>query len=134
MTLWSWLTWAGAIAGQIILAVVLLGSGQWRRFYALTTLACWQSAGSLSLLTINGLVAARRVLIPMQQGMRSLNVVVDGQSEMKYLPLSVARAGDGISPVVPFADPAVVFQKLFPAPIGMDTRHSIIDAVSGGTR
>lgn len=81
--------------------------------------------------TADQIMARSNAVYETEPWMRSLNVVVDGQSEMKYLPLSVARSGDGISPVVPFTDPSVVFQKLFPSPIGFDTRQSIIDAVSG---
>ena len=80
--------------------------------------------------TIDQVMARSKAVYANEPWMRSLNVVIDGQSEMKYLPLSVARNGTVVSPVVPYNDPTVVFQKLFPTPIGQDTKASVIDSVS----
>ena len=80
--------------------------------------------------TIDQVMARSKAVYTREPWIRSLNVVADGQSEMKYLPLSVARQGKVISPVVPYADPAVVFQRMFPTPISHDTRASVIDSVA----
>jgi hypothetical protein len=84
--------------------------------------------------TIDQIMARSPNVYAQEPWMRSLNVVADGQSEMKYLPLSVARTGKIISPVVPYTDPAVVFQKLFPTPIDHDVRKSVLDAVTAETQ
>lgn len=80
--------------------------------------------------TIDQIMARSAAVYSREPWMRSVNVVVDGQSEMKYLPLSVARNGTVVSPVVPYTDPTVVFQKMFPTPINHDLKTSIIDSVS----
>jgi len=80
--------------------------------------------------TIDQVMARSAAVYPREPWLRSVNVVVDGQSEMKYLPLSVARNGTVVSPVVPYTDPTVVFQKMFPTPINHDLKTSIIDSVS----
>ncbi len=80
--------------------------------------------------TIDQVMARSRNVYHVEPWIRSLNLVIDGQSEMKYLPMSVAKHNDVISPVIPFSDPSVVFQKMFPTPIGHDTKKSIIDSVS----
>ena len=84
--------------------------------------------------TIDQVIARSSAVYGSEPWLRSLNVVADGQSEMKYLPLSVARNGDVISPVVPYADPAVVFQRMFPTPIDRDRKTSVIDSVAGEMR
>lgn len=80
--------------------------------------------------TIDQVMAQSKGVYQDEPWLRSVNVIADGQSEMKYLPLSVARAGDTVSPVVPYTDPTVVFQKMFPTPIDHDAKTSIIDSVS----
>ena len=80
--------------------------------------------------TIDQVMAQSKGVYQAEPWLRSINMVADGQSEMKYLPLSVARAGDTVSPVVPYTDPTVVFQKMFPTPIDHDAKTSIIDSVS----
>lgn len=80
--------------------------------------------------TIDQVMAASPAVYPAEPWLRSLNVVADGQSELKYLPLSVARNGELVSPVVPYSDPAVVFQRLFPTPVDHDTKTSVIDSVA----
>lgn len=80
--------------------------------------------------TIDQVMARSSAVYSREPRFRSVNVVVDGQSEMKYLPLSVARNGDVVSPVVPYTDPTVVFQKMFPTPINHDLKTSVIDSVS----
>lgn len=80
--------------------------------------------------TIDQVMARSAAVYEREPWMRSLNVVADGQSEMKYLPLSAVRDGDKVTPVVPFDDPAAVFQKIFPTPINHDVKTSIIDDVS----
>ena len=80
--------------------------------------------------TIDQVMARSQAVYSREPWMRSVNVVVDGQSEMKYLPLSVARNGDVVSPVVPYTDPTVVFQKMFPTPINHNLKTSVIDSVS----
>ena len=84
--------------------------------------------------TIDQIMARSGRVYAQEPWMRSLNVVADGQSEMKYLPLSVSRTGKIVSPVVPYNDPAVVFQKLFPTPIDHDVRTSVLDAVTDETK
>jgi hypothetical protein len=81
-------------------------------------------------ITIDQVMARSKAVYSREPWLRSVNVVADGQSEMKYLPLSVARNGDVVSPVVPYADPAVVFQKMFPTPIHHDLKTSVIDSVA----
>ena len=80
--------------------------------------------------TIDQIMARSKAMYTSEPWIRSLNVVADGQSEMKYLPLSVARNGALVSPVVPYTDPTVVFQKLFPTPIDHSVKTSIIDSVA----
>lgn len=86
--------------------------------------------GSPLRVTIDQLMARSINVYSKEPWMRSLNVVVDGQSEMKYLPMSVANYNNVISPVVPFSDPNIVFQKMFPAHMMRDNKKSIIDSVS----
>jgi hypothetical protein len=81
--------------------------------------------------TIDQIIARSPSMYATEPWLRTLNVVADGQSEMKHLPLSVARNGNLVSPVVPYTDPSVVFQKLFPTPIDHDVKKSIIDSVAG---
>jgi len=85
--------------------------------------------GSPLRITIDQVMARSKNIYKTEPWMRSLNVVMNGQSEMKYLPMSVARRNEIISPVVPYTDPNVVFQKMFPTPIGHDAKKSIIDSV-----
>jgi len=80
--------------------------------------------------TIDQVMARSSNVYDKEPWMRSLNLVIDGQSEMKYLPMSVALHNNVISPVVPYSDPYVVFQKMFPTPIDKDTKKSVIDSVS----
>ena len=80
--------------------------------------------------TIDQIMARSKAVYSIEPWMRSLNVVADGQSEMKYLPLSVSRNGGIVSPVVPYDDPTVVFQKMFPTPIDHDVKKSVIDSVA----
>ncbi len=84
--------------------------------------------------TIDQMMAMSPAVYSREPWLRSLNVVADGQSEMKYLPLSVARNGTLVSPVVPYTDPSVVLQRMFPTPINQDTRTSVIDSVAGEMR
>lgn len=80
--------------------------------------------------TIDQVMARSKAIYASEPRFRSVNVVIDGQSEMKYLPMSVARNGEIVSPVVPYTDPTVVFQKMFPTPINHDLKTSVIDSVS----
>jgi hypothetical protein len=80
--------------------------------------------------TIDQVMARSQAVYPGEPWMRSLNVVADGQSEMKYLPMSVSRTGKQVSPVVPYTDPGVVLGKLYPTPMNQDSKKSIIDAVA----
>lgn len=80
--------------------------------------------------TIDQVMARSQAVYSREPRFRSVNVVIDGQSELKYLPLSVARTGDVVSPVVPYTDPTVVFQKMFPTPINHNLKTSVIDSVS----
>jgi hypothetical protein len=79
--------------------------------------------------TVDQIMSRSSAVYDREPWMRSLNVVVDGQSEMKHLPLSVANSAGAISPIVPYADPAILFQKMFPTPISHDVRKSVIDSV-----
>lgn len=52
LTLWSWLFWLAAVAGQLGVACLLVHTGLWKRFRAVFLFVCWRSAISFSLLLI----------------------------------------------------------------------------------